>query len=595
MASANYGDGNYGAGTYGDITPPTLAEVTPVPTPATDTTPNYTFSSSEIGTIAYGGSCSSATTSATAGNNTITFNTLALGTYTNCTITVTDASDNESDTLTVTAFTISASDTTAPTLAQVTPVSTPTTDTTPNYTFSSNEPGTIQYGGSCSSATTSATAGNNTITFNTLALGTYTNCTIRVTDSSSNQSSPLSVSSFTIVAADTTAPTLGEVTPVTTPTTDTTPSYTFSSNEAGTIQYGGSCSSGTTSASIGNNTVTFNALSAGTYTNCTIRVTDSSSNQSSPLSVSSFTIVDDGIGDGGDEEEDEEEEAIDFSRPKLAWLDKIFKLYHNAFPRLNSEEFTIKGTDEDLAGGRINFTLGGRKVGHADIEDNGDWKKKIHSTKSGELELKLEYEWGDDSEDTRTYKIFIDAEKPVFATAPASLTKRPGESIWWSATDNDRIDYYRYELNGRIYKTEKTDFLFPKDLGPGLYGLVIKAYDRAGNTATLPFSIRVPGSGGTSQGDSSTPAPVAETPAETTPEAPVAPAPLVPTAPTPSTPSQNTPIQSDDEISDTPLQQETENAGWLFSLPIMAALVGGAALLIGGFFYWLRFLRKRPF
>ena len=50
---------------------------------------------------------------------------------------------------------------------------------------------------------------------------------------------------------DTTVPVIAEVTAVTTPTKDTTPNYTFSSNEAGTITYGGSCSSGTTSATSG--------------------------------------------------------------------------------------------------------------------------------------------------------------------------------------------------------------------------------------------------------------------------------------------------------------------------------------------------------
>ena len=55
-------------------------------------------------------------------------------------------------------------DTTAPVISEVTAVTTPTQDTTPNYTFSSDEAGTIAYGGSCSSSTTSAISGNNTIT-----------------------------------------------------------------------------------------------------------------------------------------------------------------------------------------------------------------------------------------------------------------------------------------------------------------------------------------------------------------------------------------------------------------------------------------------
>lgn len=99
-------------------------------------------------------------------------------------------------------------DYTAPVLAQVTAVPSPTNDTIPNYTFSSTESGAITYGGDCSSGTTTATAGNNTITFNVLAQGVHNNCTIRVTDAVGNQSLALNVNSFTI---DTTPPTVTNV------------------------------------------------------------------------------------------------------------------------------------------------------------------------------------------------------------------------------------------------------------------------------------------------------------------------------------------------------------------------------------------------
>ena len=67
------------------------------------------------------------------------------------------------------ASTFSTQDNTAPTISQITPVPSPTNDTTPNYTFSSTEAGTITYGGACASTTSAATVGNNTITFNTLS------------------------------------------------------------------------------------------------------------------------------------------------------------------------------------------------------------------------------------------------------------------------------------------------------------------------------------------------------------------------------------------------------------------------------------------
>ena len=89
---------------------------------------------------------------------------------------------------------------------------------------------------------------------------------------------------------DTTAPVIEEVTAVITPTNDTTPDYTFSSSEAGTITYGGSCSSSTGSAGAGNNTITLVSLSEGTYSDCTIKVTDTSGNVSVALNISSFTV-----------------------------------------------------------------------------------------------------------------------------------------------------------------------------------------------------------------------------------------------------------------------------------------------------------------
>ena len=97
-----------------------------------------------------------------------------------------------------------------PVLTEVYPVTTPTDDPSPDYTFSSTKDGTITYGGSCSSGTTSATSGNNTITFLTLSDGTYSDCTIIVTDSDGNASNTLAITSFVVV---TTRPTVSLVSP----------------------------------------------------------------------------------------------------------------------------------------------------------------------------------------------------------------------------------------------------------------------------------------------------------------------------------------------------------------------------------------------
>mgnify|MGYP001414519360 CR=1 FL=1 len=184
-------------------------------------------------------------------------------------------------------------------LKEVTAITTPTTDTTPDYTFSSTESGTITYGGSCSSSTTSAISGNNTITLSSLSDGTYADCTITVSKTISTENSEkklsgsLTITSFTIETSST--PLIAEVTAVTSPDNDTTPNYTFSSTTTGTITYGGSCTSVTTSANVDNNTITFSTLSSGNYSNCTIKVTDSAGNESNTLTITTFTVLPDGL------------------------------------------------------------------------------------------------------------------------------------------------------------------------------------------------------------------------------------------------------------------------------------------------------------
>jgi len=93
-------------------------------------------------------------------------------------------------------------------LEEVTAITTPTTDTTPDYTFSSTESGALTYGGSCSSSTTSAISGNNTITLSSLSVGTYADCTITVSKtmttnkSETNLSGSLTITSFTVTSSD---------------------------------------------------------------------------------------------------------------------------------------------------------------------------------------------------------------------------------------------------------------------------------------------------------------------------------------------------------------------------------------------------------
>jgi len=122
-----------------------------------------------------------------------------VGTYT-VTYNVNDSTGNAAEQKT---RTVNVVDTTAPAApTEVTPVPTPTNDNTPDYTFHSDENGTIIYSGSCGNGSlTTAIDGNNTITFGSstvLADGNYSDCTIAIKDDANNTSDALHVSDFII-------------------------------------------------------------------------------------------------------------------------------------------------------------------------------------------------------------------------------------------------------------------------------------------------------------------------------------------------------------------------------------------------------------
>ena len=272
-----------------DKTAPVLSNPSSIGT-ITDTTPNLTFTTTETGTlttsISEGFSSGSSLSITSTGSNTITFATLPSGTYSGKTITLTDTAGNVSNALTIPTFII---DTTAPVLSSASSIGT-TNDSTPSLTFSTTETGTLttsmSEGFSSGSSVSITSTGSNTITFGTLSSGTYSGYTITLTDTAGNASNALTIPTFII---DTIAPVLSNASSIGT-TTDTTPTFTFTSSEAGIITSSLSFST-SNSAIVGGNSITFNTLSNSTYSSQWVKVTDTAGNTSNQLTIPSFTVA----------------------------------------------------------------------------------------------------------------------------------------------------------------------------------------------------------------------------------------------------------------------------------------------------------------
>ena len=89
-----------------DATPPVLAEVKPVPEMISTDRPSYSFKTSKSGTLKFNGKCKGNFGNAVVGINHIALLTAEPGDYNDCTMTITDSSNNISQPLKISPFVV---------------------------------------------------------------------------------------------------------------------------------------------------------------------------------------------------------------------------------------------------------------------------------------------------------------------------------------------------------------------------------------------------------------------------------------------------------------------------------------------------------
>ena len=91
-----------------DATPPVLAEIKPVPEKIQTDRTSYSFKTSKSGTLNFNGKCRGNVDKAVVGINHIALLTTELGAYNDCTLTLTDSSNNRSQPLKISPFVVVA-------------------------------------------------------------------------------------------------------------------------------------------------------------------------------------------------------------------------------------------------------------------------------------------------------------------------------------------------------------------------------------------------------------------------------------------------------------------------------------------------------
>jgi hypothetical protein len=428
-----------------DTTAPTLAEVTAVSTPTNNTTPDYTFSSTEAGTITYGGDCTSSNTNAVSGNNTITFNTLAEGTHSNCTIIVTDGVNNISSVLNVSSFTVNAPPVRSngqPTdnLALGTTQVTISLDTNKNATCKYSTSPDVDYATMTNTFTTTGGMNHSQLVTGLIDGNNY-NYYVRCIDTNSLANDNDFIISFGINATCT--------------------GFTYTSWST--------CQS---------NEKQTRSVTSSTPSGCT---------GGTPVVEQSCTYT--------------KRNVNDFTpKIKLKGLRKKYKLKKNKRLYLRKKKLRFKGRTEELVGGRVQLLIDGKLSDEDFIGSDGVWKLGKKIKKTGKYKLRFKYfdAEGNFIGESSKYKIKIDTKKPKFINLPRFLTKRVGDTVHFEATDvkskkvkSRRIKYYKYYFLGKKHKTKKPYFKISTGTPRGLHSLKIKAYDKAGNKVQKTIVIRV--------------------------------------------------------------------------------------------------------
>ena len=264
------------------ISPPTLSLIKS-PTLKENNLVSFGFRSSKAGTISYSGSCFSSTRNAIEGDHHIKFVAMVEGTYDDCAIQVTDSDGNKSEPLRVPSFKV---DFTVPELSQIGDLK--VEGRSVEVELKSSEAGNLVYSGNCSGDLLHAKKGRSEVTVSFPGDGQYSDCELRLSDASGNTSEPLALGTVRI---DATPPVLAEIKPVPDKIQTDRPSYSFKTSKTGTLNFSGKCKGNVDKAIAGINHISLLTTAPGAYDDCTMTLTDSANNQSRPLKISPFVVV----------------------------------------------------------------------------------------------------------------------------------------------------------------------------------------------------------------------------------------------------------------------------------------------------------------
>lgn len=191
-----------------------------------------------------------------------------------------------------------------------------------------------------------------------------------------------------------------------------------------------------------------------------------------------------------------EQASSDESPPVIAVGNhKTVNLSIDELVSLKSKKFTFRGNVPDLKEGDIvQIKKNGRLLKSVKINGRKRWYYRVKQTKNTAGTYQFRYLEKSTRAEIRVsaeYNILVDGASPKFRGFPKSATISTGDYIPWTATDNDKVKYYRVRFQGKKYNVTEARYQIPQNARRGVSRLIVTAFDRAENSATEKTNIKV--------------------------------------------------------------------------------------------------------
>lgn len=219
----------------------------------------------------------------------------------------------------------------------------------------------------------------------------------------------------------------------------------------------------------------------------TVTAQDGTTTQNYTVTV---TIADN-TSDPSDDTDDPTSATTTLERVKIKFNKTINKFKDTL--RITEKKFKLKSQDDALSNGQVKVYKGSKLWKTISVDANGAWSKTLKLANDTSKKVKvLFYDSIGNLLGKQTAKIKVDTEKPKFTKfiTPFYSIKK-GDTLYWEAEDNQEIKKYKITFNGKTKNVKKARFTVPVATPNGTYSITVKAYDKAGNTASKKGWVRV--------------------------------------------------------------------------------------------------------